>query len=101
MTTKKRAKAGSEKLSSFETRTKKLARDHQHQPVFRLAWRTVRQLPRQRGRPRRLALGVLVLLYQFTPLKIEWIGLVVVAIYAAVYALVFQRRAQLAAGAVP
>jgi choline-glycine betaine transporter len=38
------------------------------------------------------ALSTLVLLYQFTPLKIEWIGLVVVGIYAAVYALVFQRR---------
>ena len=37
----------------------------------------------------------LVLLYQFTPLKIEWIGLVVVGIYAAVYFLVFQRRQQL------
>jgi choline-glycine betaine transporter len=38
------------------------------------------------------ALCTLVLLYQFTPLKIEWIGLVVVGIYAAVYVLVFQRR---------
>ena len=41
------------------------------------------------------ALSGLVLLYQFTPLKIEWIGLVVVGIYAAVYILVFQRRQQL------
>jgi choline-glycine betaine transporter len=40
-------------------------------------------------------LAGLVLLYQFTPLKIEWIGLVVVGIYAAVYALVFARRSQL------
>ena len=39
-----------------------------------------------------LGLTTLVLLYQFTPLKIEWIGLVVVGIYAAVYLLVFQRR---------
>jgi glycine betaine transporter len=39
-----------------------------------------------------LALFGLVLLYQFTPLKIEWFGLVVVAIYAAVYYLVAQRR---------
>lgn len=39
-----------------------------------------------------VALCTLVLLYQFTPLKIEWIGLVVVGIYAAVYVLVFQRR---------
>lgn len=42
-----------------------------------------------------LALAALVILYKFTPLKIEWIGLVVVGIYAAVYFLVFQRRAQL------
>ena len=41
------------------------------------------------------ALTTLVLLYQFTPLKIEWIGLVVVGIYTAVYALVFLRRQQL------
>jgi len=34
----------------------------------------------------------LILLYQFTPLKIEWIGLVVVALYAVVYALLFSRR---------
>jgi choline-glycine betaine transporter len=39
-----------------------------------------------------LALFSLVLLYQFTPLKIEWVGLVVIAIYAVIYALVFQRR---------
>ena len=39
----------------------------------------------------------LVLLYQFTPLQIEWFGLVVVAIYAAVYWLVSKRRVQLAA----
>ncbi len=39
-----------------------------------------------------LVLFGLVLLYQFTPLKIEWFGLVVVAIYAAVYYLVAQRR---------
>lgn len=41
------------------------------------------------------ALSVLVLLYQLTPLKIEWIGLVVVGIYAAIYVLVFRRRDQL------
>jgi len=40
-------------------------------------------------------LSMLVVLYKFTPLKIEWIGLVVVGIYAAVYVLVFQRRQQL------
>jgi choline-glycine betaine transporter len=43
-----------------------------------------------------LALFSLVLLYQFTPLKIEWVGLVVIGIYAAVYVLVFQRRRELA-----
>ena len=32
----------------------------------------------------------------FTPLKIEWIGLVVVCLYIAIYFLVFQRRQQLA-----
>ena len=39
-----------------------------------------------------VALSALVVLYKFTPLKIEWIGLVVVGIYAAIYFLVFQRR---------
>ena len=43
------------------------------------------------------ALSILVLLYQFTPLKIEWIGLVVVGIYVMIYALVLQRRGQLQA----
>lgn len=42
-----------------------------------------------------LALITLVLLYQFTPLRIEWVGLIVIGIYAAVYVLVFQRRRQL------
>jgi len=41
------------------------------------------------------ALFGLVLLYQFTPLRIEWVGMVVVAIYAAVYALIFRRRREL------
>lgn len=45
-----------------------------------------------------LALCSLVLLYQFTPLKIEWVGLVVIGIYAAVYVLVFKRRRELVAG---
>ena len=39
----------------------------------------------------------LVLLYQFTPLEIEWVGLVVIGIYAAVYAMVFRRRHELVA----
>jgi choline-glycine betaine transporter len=42
-----------------------------------------------------LVLCALVMLYRFTPLKIEWIGLVVIGIYLAVYLLVFQRRGQL------
>ncbi|MEM7431239.1 MAG: BCCT family transporter [Pseudomonadota bacterium] len=42
-----------------------------------------------------LSLAALVVLYQFTPLKIEWIGLVVVVIYAAVFVLVAQRRQEL------
>lgn len=37
----------------------------------------------------------LVLAFQFTPFKIEWVGLVVVGIYAAIYALVYLRRAAL------
>ena len=39
-----------------------------------------------------LVLFSLVLLYQFTPLEIEWVGLVVIGLYTAIYALVFQRR---------
>ena len=34
----------------------------------------------------------LILLYQFTPLQIEWIGLVVIALYLAIYLLIFKRR---------
>ena len=34
----------------------------------------------------------LILLYQRTPLKIEWIGLVVIGIYCAIYVLTFIRR---------
>jgi choline-glycine betaine transporter len=39
-----------------------------------------------------LLIGTLVLLYQFTPFKIEWVGLVVIGLYAAVYGLLFRRR---------
>lgn len=39
----------------------------------------------------------LILLYQFTPLKIEWIGLVVIGLYACIYTLTLTRRADLAA----
>jgi len=42
-----------------------------------------------------LALFTLVLLYQFTPLKIEWVGLVVIGIYAVIYVLTFQQRYRL------
>jgi len=42
-----------------------------------------------------LLLFTLILLYQFTPLKIEWIGLVVVGLYAALYVLTFVKRKQL------
>lgn len=34
----------------------------------------------------------LILLYQYTPLKIEWIGLVVIALYGAIYVLTFIKR---------
>lgn len=40
-------------------------------------------------------LVALILLYQFSPLKIEWIGLVVIILYVAVYALTFLKRKQL------
>ena len=40
-------------------------------------------------------LFALVLAFQFTPFKIEWVGLVVIGIYTAIYSLVFLRRAAL------
>lgn len=40
---------------------------------------------------------VLIAAYQFTPLKIEWIGMVVIFLYAVVYTFVFLRRDRLAA----
>ncbi len=42
-----------------------------------------------------IILFALVMAFQFTPFKIEWVGLVVVGIYASIYALVFLRRAAL------
>ncbi|MEO9600359.1 hypothetical protein [Parasphingorhabdus sp.] len=42
-----------------------------------------------------LLLFGLILLYQFTPLKIEWIGMVVIGLYVCVYALIVQRRRSL------
>ena len=38
----------------------------------------------------------LILFYQFTPLEIEWIGLVVIGLYAVIAILFFRRRAVLA-----
>lgn len=38
----------------------------------------------------------LILLYQFTPLEIEWIGLIVIGLYVVIAVLVFLRREQLA-----
>ncbi len=37
----------------------------------------------------------LILLYQFTPLKIEWIGLVVIGLYCCLYTLTMKRRFEL------
>ncbi len=42
-----------------------------------------------------LALAALVLFYRFTPLKIEWIGLLVIGIYVAVAIMLFLRRTEL------
>ena len=39
-----------------------------------------------------LLLFGLILSYQFTSLKIEWVGMVVIVLCASTYALVFQRR---------
>ena len=49
------------------------------------------------GRPRYILthaglLAGLVVLYQFTPLKIEWIGMIVIGLYVAIYGLMFGRR---------
>lgn len=42
-----------------------------------------------------LLLVGLVLLYQLTPFKIEWVGLLVIGLYAAIYLLLFKRRKEL------
>jgi hypothetical protein len=39
-------------------------------------------------------LAGLVILYQFTPFKIEWIGMIVIGLYAAVYIAMVQRRTE-------
>ena len=54
-----------------------------------------------RGKYILLHLGLLyglVLLYQFTPFKIEWVGTIVIAIYCVIYFLVFQNRTKLQQG---
>jgi len=38
------------------------------------------------------------LLYQFTPLQIEWFGLAVIGIYVAVFVLIIRRRESLSTG---
>ena len=45
------------------------------------------------------ALSGLILLYQFTPLRIEWIGLIVIGLYAVIYAMLFARRDALVSAA--
>lgn len=42
-----------------------------------------------------LLMCVLVLAFQLTPLRIEWIGLVVIGLYAAIYGLLIQHRRRL------
>lgn len=37
----------------------------------------------------------LILLYQFTPFKIEWVGLVVIALYAGIYYQVYRKQSRL------
>lgn len=39
-----------------------------------------------------LSLLLLITLYKFTPFKIEWVGLVVIALYVAIYALILKQR---------
>jgi choline-glycine betaine transporter len=42
-----------------------------------------------------LLIASLVLLYQFTPFEIEWVGLIVIGLYLAIYILLFKRRREL------
>ena len=42
-----------------------------------------------------LLLAALVLLYQLTPLKIEWVGLLVIGLYLVIYLLLYRRRRRL------
>jgi choline-glycine betaine transporter len=42
-----------------------------------------------------IAMYGLILLYQFTPFDIAWVGLIVIALYAAIYLLLLKKRNQL------
>ena len=42
-----------------------------------------------------LLIASLVLLYQFTPFEIEWVGLIVIGLYLVIYILLFKRRREL------
>jgi glycine betaine transporter len=42
-----------------------------------------------------LLIAILVLLYQLTPLKIEWVGLLVIGLYGVIYVLLYRRRGEL------
>jgi hypothetical protein len=42
-----------------------------------------------------LLIVILVLLYQLTPLKIEWVGLLVIGLYGVIYVLLYRRRSEL------
>ena len=44
-----------------------------------------------------LLIAILVLLYQLTPLKIEWVGLLVIGLYGVIYVLLYRRRRELSA----
>lgn len=41
-----------------------------------------------------VAMYGLILLYQFTPFAIEWVGLLVIALYAMIYMMLFKRQSQ-------
>jgi hypothetical protein len=43
------------------------------------------------------AMLTLIMLYQFTPSKIEWVGLVVIALYGVIYSLALKNRQKLSA----
>ncbi len=69
--------------------------------LVRLYSENLRLTTARLGRPRYVAchltlLGALVLLYRFTPLEIEWIGLVVIAIFAATLTTALARRDRIA-----